>query len=98
MNDEPRINNIPFDAPLFRKTPLVTLNTIIENLSRCSYHYADDSAKEWGRANELLRETADTINRHEFSYSAIRALYSHLPQLVTFDQLINAILLNARKS
>ena len=97
MNETPKINNIPSDAPLFRKVPLVTLNSIIENLTRCSYHYADDSAKEWARANEILRETAATINQHELSYSAIRALHSHLPQLVTFDQLMNAILNNARK-
>ena len=58
MNEVPKINNIPWDAPLFRKAPLIDLNTVIENLSKASYHYADDSGSEWGNAAALVREAA----------------------------------------
>lgn len=97
MNEVPKINNTPWDAPLFRKAPLIDLNTVIENLSKASYHYADDSGGEWGNADALVREAAIIVNTHALGYSAIRALHSHKPQLVPFDQFMNTILTEARK-
>lgn len=97
MTEEIKINNIPWDAPLFRKAPLIDLNTVIENLSKAGYYYADDSGREWANAGALMREAAIIVNTHVLGYSAIRALHSHKPQLVTIDQFMNTILTEARK-
>ena len=47
----PHIGGIPADAPVFNRTPYMTLVGIVELLSKASYHYADDSGGEWGRAS-----------------------------------------------
>lgn len=96
MIETPKINDIPWNAPLFRGASLLDLNTIIDLLNAASYHFADDSAKEWGIGNQKVAEAANKVNQLSLSFSAIRALYAHRQQLVAFDQLLNAVLINAR--
>lgn len=91
------IFKIPVDAPIWNKTPEDILLSIVKKLSDASYHYADDSASEWGRGKELIREAATLCNQHKLSYSACLYLYSHKTQLVSFEQFMDAILNEARK-
>lgn len=90
------IGNVPVTAPLWRGTPAMTLTGIIELLSRASYHYADDSGGEWGRAALAEMEAAAIINDCELSFEAIKLLHGEKPQLITLGDLINAVLKDAR--
>ena len=94
---ETKFNNVPWTAPLFRGTPLEVLEAIVDRLDLTSYHYADDSTREWGKARTLVQETAQLINTHLLSFEAIQCLYLHKAQLVTFAELINAVLKDLRK-
>ena len=91
------IGGIASDAPLFMKTPELTLFGIVERLSTASYHYADDSASEWGRASLAKMEAAALINQHRLGFTAIEALYRQSPQIFPLGDLIDAILKDARK-
>ena len=93
----PHIGGIPADAPVFNRTPYMTLVGIVELLSKASYHYADDSGGEWGRASLAKMEAAAIINQHKLSFYAIEALYKEAPQLFVLGDLINAVLKDARK-
>lgn len=93
----PHIGGIPADAPLFRQTPYTTLAEVVELLSKASYHYADDSAGEWGQASQAKMEAASLINANCLGYTAIEALYREAPQLIALGDLINAVLKDARK-
>lgn len=94
---EQTIGGIPVSAPLFRYTPYMTLIGIVQQLSNASYHYADDSGGEWGRAALSKMEAASIINNCELGFSAIEALYKEKPQLLSFEALIDAVLKDARK-
>lgn len=91
------INSIPVDAPLFQGVPVDDLLAIIGKLSSASYHYADDSGKEWGVAVEAVREAARLINQHKLRYDAIRHLQAHEKQLVTLATLIDVVFQELRK-
>lgn len=91
------ISSIPVDAPLWRNTPEDVLLDIILKLSSASYHFADDSGQEWGRAKTLLSEAAALVNMHCLGQTAILALYRHAPQLLGEGQFFDAILKDARK-
>jgi hypothetical protein len=91
------ISSIPVSAPLFHKAPEDRLLKVVKLLSDASYHYADDSSKEWGRAASLVKEAAEEVNFLRLGFQAIEALYKHAPQLVSFSEFINEILKDARK-
>ena len=91
------IGNIHATAPLWNGADFMTLKGIVQLLSRASYHYADDSGGEWGRANLAKMEAAAIINQHQLGFTAIEALYKEAPQLFVLGDLINAVLKDARK-
>lgn len=92
-----KIGGVPVTAPLWRKTPALTLTEIVSLLSSASYHYADDSGKEWGTANMKKMEAAALINQHKLGFFAIECLYKEAPQLFTLGDLINAVIRDLRK-
>lgn len=94
---EKTIGGIKVSAPLWNQVPELTLVGIVALLSRASYHYADDSAKEWGKAKELVDEAAFWINKYKLSFGAIEALHKETPQLVDLASLIDAVLKGARQ-
>ena len=49
-----------------------------------------------GSARDCLRRFAATVNAARLPYAAIIALHSHGPQLVTLDQVMDAVLKAAR--
>ncbi len=91
------ISSIPLDAPLFRPATEEELLAIILKLSQASYHYADDTSKEWGQGRRLVAEAATEVNRLRLGYIAILALYRHAPQLLGESEFIDTILKDARK-
>jgi hypothetical protein len=91
------IGGIPVTAPLWRGATRDKLLRIIELMSDASYHYADDSGKEWGRARECKNEAAALINQLRLDYAAIKVLYEERQQLVSFENLVDAVLKDARK-
>jgi hypothetical protein len=94
---EKRYSGIPLSAPLFRGAAESVLDAIVRSLSAASYSYADDSGREWGTGAERLQAAAKLVNELSLSFSAAHALYKATPQLVTFDQFMDAILADARK-
>lgn len=91
------IGNINATAPLWNGADFMVLKGIVQLLSSASYHYADDSGGEWGRASLAKMEAAAIINQHKLSFYAIKALYEEAPQLFVLGDLINAVLKDARK-
>ncbi len=91
------IHNIPVDAPMFNKATSAELFYIIKKLSDASYHYADDSGREWGQASLDKMQAVATINRLNLCFEAIEALYRHQSQLIGFGEVMNAVLKDARK-
>lgn len=90
------INGIPVTAPLWQRAKPDDLFQIIKHLSDASYHFADDSGREWSKARECLRCAASEINGFWLGYRAISCLVSHTSQLVTLDQVFDAVLRDAR--
>ena len=97
QEEELRFGGVPASAPLFNKASPEKLTEIVKWLSDASYHFADDSCGEWGRAKERLEQAAAAVNYHRLGYGAVRRLYAEKPQLVTFYQFMDAILRSARK-
>lgn len=86
----------PFDAPLWRPATPEQITDIVSHLSQASFHYADDSASEWGDARAQVKLAAQKINEIGLCFEAIRYLHQIRPQLVSFDALMNAVLSDAR--
>ena len=97
MTDEPMIGGVVIDAPLFNKAAPEFLEQIVKLLSRASFHFADDSAGEWGHGNAQVQSAARMVNEAKLGFYAIRCLHSDKPQLVTLEQFMDAILRDARK-
>ena len=57
---------------------------------------AMESRGEWGSARDCLRRFAATVNAARLPYAAICALHRDKPQLVTLDQVMDAVLKEAR--
>ena len=92
-----KMAGISATAPLWNGVPYETLMEIIEMLSSASYCYADDSGREWGKARNLVSSAAEAINQHKLCASAITYLHEEKSQLVTLDQLFDAVLKHARE-
>lgn len=95
-NDEAKIGGVIISAPLWRGTPHNVLLEIVQHLSDASFHYADDSTSEWGRAAGHAKAAAFLINSRSLGFYAIECLYRHKPQLITFEQLMDRVLQDAR--
>lgn len=91
------IGTVRYSAPMFNKATLEELLAIVKLLSDASYHYADDSNEEWGRATRKLNRAAEAINLHKLNSAAIGYLHAHAPQLVTIERLLDAVLRGLRK-
>lgn len=91
-----KIKGVPVTAPLFKTAPAEDLAQIVDHLSSASYHFADDSAKEWGTARERLKKAAEIVNRHQLCSRAIAALHGHTPQLFSLDDFLDAVLAGCR--
>jgi hypothetical protein len=92
-----RFSDVPWNAPLFNKAPLADLDFIVNQLSKASYHYADDSGQEFGYASLAKMLAAQKANELKLSFSAVERLVKHQPQLVTIGDMIDAMLLELRK-
>lgn len=90
------INKLKYTAPLFNGASEGDLKEIISNLSNASYHYADDSAGEWGLARQEVAKAANAANALGMGVSALTHLHSHKPQLVPLNDFIDAVLNTAR--
>ena len=60
-----KIAGISTTAPLWNGVSYEKLTEIVEMLSRASYCFADDSAREWGKAQTLVAAAAKAINQHK---------------------------------
>lgn len=69
------IGGVVATAPLFNKVKPESLRDMVNLLDHASYHYADDSGKEWGSAGDALHRFAETVNVCKLSYSAIVCLH-----------------------
>lgn len=87
-----KINNIPADAPMFRRAPEETLTAIMQHMRSASYHYADGSANGWGQARQHVKDAAALIIQHRLYYSAITALVVEARPIFGVEEIINAIL------
>lgn len=92
-----KIGGVVVTAPLWNGTPALTLTGIVQLLSSASYHYADDSGGEWGKASTAKMEAAALINQHKLTFSAIECLYKEAPQIFTLGDLVDAVIKDLRK-
>lgn len=90
------INGVSVTAPLWRDATPETLAKIIEDLRIASYHYADDSGREWKKARARMRAAAQAINAAGLQYTAIQFLHLHAKPLTSLDDLVDAVLRDAR--
>ena len=98
MTDEKQmIGGVVVDAPLWNKAAPEFLEQIVKLLSRASFHFADDSASEWGSARLQVQSAARMVNEVNLGFYAIQCLHRDKAQLVTLDQFMDAILRDARK-
>jgi hypothetical protein len=91
------IGGVIVTAPLWNNVPPITLVGLVKLLSSASYHFADDSAEAWSRGNECLRQFAREVNAAGLWYHAIFCLRRDTPQLVTLEQVIDAVLRDLRE-
>lgn len=90
------INDIPANAPLFCGASKEDLQAIIKHLHDASYHYADDSAREWGQARTHVAEAAKIVNRNGLRFGAMQAIQKEAKPMMPLDDLIDAVLADAR--
>ncbi len=83
------------DAPMYNGATLEQLQFIKNKLGHASFHYADDTAGEWGKARTCVNEAAQEINRLRISVNGIRMLCKD--ELVTLDQVLEAVIVYARR-
>ena len=63
----------------------------VEQLSLASYHYADDTTKEWGQARECVRRASRIALDNGWDEDTVRELYISRTQLVELRQVRDAI-------
>ena len=54
-------------------------------LNKASHHFADDSGKEWGAADDWMSAAADIAIGVNWPYWAIKRMYREIAPLPTFD-------------
>ena len=60
-DNEPRFLGYRLSAPMFNGASLDQLQSIKADLSRASFHFADDSGGEWGAASKAVASARDKI-------------------------------------
>ena len=63
----------------------------VEQLSLASYHYADDTTKEWGQARDCVRRAAGIALDNGWDEDTVRNLYIGKKQLVDINEVFNAV-------
>ena len=91
------IGGVNATAPLWNGVTPDSLRDLVQLLSDASYHFADDSTGEWNTARKCLDRFAQTVNACRLGFYAIQCLHRDKPQLVTLDQVMDAVLKDARK-
>lgn len=97
MSNQQMIGGVVVNAPLWNKAEPEFLEQIVKLLSRASFHFADDSAGEWGTGKAQVQTAARMVNEAKLGFYAIGCLHRDKPQLVTLDQFMDAILRDARE-
>jgi len=92
------INEIPATAPLFNKAGPEQLQEIIQHLHAASYHYADDSGREWGKAKQHVADAGKIANKCNLSFRAMQEIQKEAKPLMPLDDFINAALSAARNN
>lgn len=54
-------------------------------LNQASHHFADDSGKEWGRANDCMARAAEVAISARWPYWAMKRMHNEIGPLPTFD-------------
>ena len=54
-------------------------------LNKASHHFADDSGKEWGAANDWMDAAADIAIDARWPYWAMKRMYREVAPLPSFD-------------
>jgi hypothetical protein len=90
--DNDMINGIRATAPIFHHATFDELSEVVALLSKASYHFSDDSAKEWGAAKKAVRDAAKICASFELGLSALQHIHKHTSQLVAFEQFIDAVM------
>lgn len=54
-------------------------------LGIASHHFADDSGKEWGAANDCMDQAAEIAVNAAWPYWAMKRMYAEIGPLPTFD-------------
>lgn len=60
-----------------------------EALKQASYHFADDSGKEWGRANLCMATAASYAINAAWPYWVMKRMYREIAPLPTFDSFMD---------
>jgi hypothetical protein len=68
---------------------------MVELLRTASYHYADDTGKEWGAAGRAMDDFVNKAVEHELSYYHLDDIYREADPLVPFSAIIDALLRKA---
>ncbi len=96
MTDGEKIGGVVVFAPLWNKSKPDYLRQIVNLLSSASYNLADDTGGEWGHGYAQVQSAARMVNEARLGFYAIQCLHRDKPQLVTFDQFMDAVLKEAR--
>lgn len=59
-------------------------------LKKASHHYADDSGKEWGQADDCMKQAVEIAVRAAWPYWAMQRMYKEIAPLPTFDHFMGA--------
>ena len=92
MPEVKQFGGVNWNAPLFKIASISQLEQIVEHLSSASYHYADDSGREWEAGRKSLVAAAEECAKLHLSIRALRCLYRHTSQLIGEDQFIDEIM------
>jgi len=94
--EESKIGGVEISAPIWNNATFDELTAIVKDISAASYNYADDSYEEWGIADDRVKSAAKKINRLKLGYFAIGYLMRDKFQLVSPEQLFDAVLKDLR--
>ena len=65
--------------------PVEGYSDFAKALKQASYHFADDSGKEWGSANACMDRAAEIAVNAAWPYWAMKRMYQEIGTLPTFD-------------
>jgi hypothetical protein len=65
---------------------------LVELLRTASYHYADDSGKEWGAAARAMDEFIELAVEKELTYYHYEDVYTAATPLMPFSAIVDGVL------